>query len=152
MPLEHKFTEKQMVMYRGVFESFDADGSGAIDTDELKKAFEALGTKLSDKDVADMIKEVDEDGSGEIDFDEFLLVVARQMESVDQEDELLEAFKVFDRDGDGYIKASELFRAMKLFGEKLSEEDCEEIVKEVAAQGERKISLTAFKAMMYEDE
>ena len=55
-----------------------------------------------------MINEVDADGNGTIDFPEFLTMMARKMRDTDTEDEIKEAFKVFDKDGNGYISAAEL--------------------------------------------
>lgn len=43
-------------------------------------------------------------GNGEVDFDEFLLMMKKQMMSRDADSEMLEAFKVFDRNGDGQIR------------------------------------------------
>jgi len=53
-----------------------------------------------------MINEVDADGNGTIDFPEFLSLMARKMKDTDTEEELIEAFKVFDRDGNGLISAA----------------------------------------------
>ena len=70
-----------------------------------------------------MINEVDADGNGTIDFPEFLSLMARKMKDTDTEEELIEAFKVFDRDGNGFISAAELrhvpwLAASNLSGEK----------------------------------
>ena len=54
-----------------------------------------------------MIKDVDEDNSGEIDFQEFLLLMSNQDDMIDLEDEMLEAFKIFDNDGSGNISKEE---------------------------------------------
>ena len=50
-----------------------------------------------------MINGVDADGNGTIDFPEFSSLMARKMKDTDTEEELVEAFKVFDRDGHGFI-------------------------------------------------
>ena len=47
-------------------------------------------------------------GNGTIDFPEFLTMMARKMKDTDSEEELREAFRVFDKDGNGFISASEL--------------------------------------------
>ena len=50
-----------------------------------------------------MISEIDTDGSGVVEFDEFLMLMRRRATDTDIEEEMVEAFKVFDRDGDGLI-------------------------------------------------
>jgi len=63
-----------------------------------------------------MINEVDADGNGEIDFPEFLTMMARKMKDTDSEEEIKEAFKVFDKNGDGKISAAELRHVMTSIG------------------------------------
>ena len=52
--------------------------------------------------------EVDLDGNGTIEFPEFLEMMKQKSSEVDQESDLREAFKIFDRDKDGYIDMKEL--------------------------------------------
>ena len=47
-------------------------------------------------------------GNGEIDFDEFLGMMAKKMKETDSEEEIREAFRVFDKDGDGFLTHKEL--------------------------------------------
>ena len=44
----------------------------------------------------DMVNEVDKDGTGSIDFPEFLTMMAMKINEQNAEDEIREAFKVFD--------------------------------------------------------
>jgi calmodulin len=53
-------------------------------------------------------------GNGTIDFPEFLTMMARKMKDTDSEEEIREAFRVFDKDGNGFISAAEL-RLVKIF-------------------------------------
>ena len=46
--------------------------------------------------LQDMVNEVDKDGTGSIDFPEFLAMMAVKINDQNAEDEIREAFKVFD--------------------------------------------------------
>jgi len=54
------------------FQFYDADGSGAIDVEELKAMMATLGHDLSDEQLSIMINDVDKDGNGLIDYREFV--------------------------------------------------------------------------------
>ena len=47
-------------------------------------------------------------GNGEIDFEEFLSMMAKKMKEADSEEEIRDAFKLFDRDADGFLTLKEL--------------------------------------------
>jgi EF-hand domain pair len=57
-------------------------------------------------------------------------MMARKMKDTDSEEEIREAFKVFDKDGNGFISAAELAHVMANLGEKLSEEEVAEMIRE----------------------
>jgi hypothetical protein len=58
-------------MVRQMFETFDTDGSGEIDTQELQVLAYALGEVWDDEKVASVMNKIDKDGSNAIDFKEF---------------------------------------------------------------------------------
>ena len=49
----------------------------------------------------------------------------------DKEEEIREAFRVFDRDGTGMISAAELRHVMTNIGEKLSDQEVDEMIREI---------------------
>ena len=75
-----------------------------------------------------MINEVDVDGNGTLEFDEFCNLMSRQMKDTNQESELEERFKLFDKDGNGFIDRDELAQVMRQLGEKLSDDEIEEMI------------------------
>ena len=91
-----------------------------------------------------MINEVDADGNGTIDFPEFLTMMARKMKDTDSEEELKEAFKVFDKDGNGFISAAELRHVMTNLGEKLTDEEVDEMIREADIDGDGQINYEEF--------
>mgnify|MGYP001626640034 CR=1 FL=1 len=69
-----------------------------------------------------MIKEVDEDGNNEIDFSEFLMLMARNMQDIDEEKVIQTGFNIFDADGDGRISVHDLKNVMQSLGEQLTDD------------------------------
>lgn len=57
---------------RAVFVSYDQDGNGAIDLDELRNAMADLGEQPTETELAAMMQAIDRNGNGQIEFDEFL--------------------------------------------------------------------------------
>jgi len=92
--------------------------------------------------------QIDADGNGTIDFPEFLTMMARKMKDTDSEEEILEAFKVFDKDGNGFISAAELRHIMTNLGEKLTDEEVDEMIREADIDGDGQINYEEFVKMM----
>uniref|UniRef100_A0A3B4CZ29 Calmodulin n=1 Tax=Pygocentrus nattereri TaxID=42514 RepID=A0A3B4CZ29_PYGNA len=116
--------------FKEAFSLFDKDGDGTITTKELGTVMRSLGQNPTEAELQDMINEVDADGNGTIDFPEFLTMMARKMKDTDSEEEIREAFRVFDKDGNGYISAAELRHVMTNLGEKLTDEEVDEMIRE----------------------
>lgn len=66
--------------------------------------------------------------------------MARKLRDVDSEEEIKEAFKVFDKDGNGFISAAELRHVMTNLGEKLSDQEVEEMIREADVDGDGQIN------------
>ena len=79
-------------------------------------------------------------GNGTIDFPEFLTMMAKKMKDTDSEEELREAFKVFDKDGNGFISAAELRHVMTNLGEKLTDEEVDEMIREADLDGDGQVN------------
>ncbi|XP_057982182.1 calmodulin-like [Malania oleifera] len=106
--MAEQLTEEQIAEFKEAFSFFDKDGDGCITTKELGTVMRSLGQNPTEAALQDMINEVDADGNGTIDFPEFLNLMARKMKDTDSEEELKEAFRVFDKDQNGFISAAEL--------------------------------------------
>merc|ERR1712118_607662 len=126
-----QLTEEQIAEFKEAFSLFDKDGDGTITTKELGTVMRSLGQNPTDAELQDMVNEVDGDGNGTVDFPEFLSLMARKMKDTGTEGELIEAFKCFDRDGSGFISTAEIRHVMTNLGEKLTDEEVDEMVREV---------------------
>ena len=67
---------------------------------------------------------------------------------LDQTVEIREAFKIFDRDGNGYIDAKELKHVVTRMGEVLTTAEADEFMKEADLDGDGKLDYNEFVTMM----
>ena len=71
-------------------------------------------------------------------------MMARKMKDTDSEEEIREAFKVFDRDNNGFISAAELRHVMTSIGEKLTDDEVDEMIREADQDGDGRIDCMWF--------
>lgn len=121
-------TEEQILKFKEAFSLFDKDGDGSVSTAELGTVLRSLGVNPTASELQDMINEADADSSGTVNFPEFLTMCARTMKDTDSEEDLTKAFAVFDKDGRGVVSASELKHVMSQLGERLTDEELEEML------------------------
>ncbi|KAK0043562.1 calmodulin-2/4 [Biomphalaria glabrata] len=55
-----------------LFKKYDADNSGYLDKNELKKILEASGHKFTDQETNEILRNADKSGDGKISFEEFM--------------------------------------------------------------------------------
>ena len=67
-------------------------------------------------------------------------MMSKREKEGETDDDLLEAFRVFDRDGDGHISTTELRMVMLNIGEKMSEEEVENMIKEADEDGDGQVN------------
>ena len=65
------------------------------------------------------------------------------------EDEIRDAFRVFDREGNGFISIIDLTDVLSQLGEKLSQEEVEELIHEADIDGDGNIFYDEFIAMIF---
>ena len=111
-----------------VFEMFDQNGDGHITKKELNDSLKKLGISVSEKELGLMIEKIDVNADGRVDMEEFRALYHTLMEEREEEKEqdMKEAFNVFDRNGDGFISADELKSVLASLGLKQGRtaEDC----------------------------
>ncbi|XP_066316287.1 calmodulin-like protein 4 [Miscanthus floridulus] len=141
-------TDEQRLAFQEAFSLFDKNGDGCITMEELAAVTRSLGLDPSDQELNDMMSEVDTDGNGIIDFQEFLSLIARKMKDGDGDEELKEAFEVLDKDQNGFISPVELRTVMTNLGEKMTEEEVEQMIREADTDGDGQVNYDEFVLMM----
>ena len=75
-------------------------------------------------------------------------IMAKRGNEGNTEEELNKAFKIFDKENTGYISAAELRGVMTTLGEKLTDEEIEDLIKEADIDSDGMINYHEFVKMM----
>ncbi|XP_040583260.1 calmodulin-A [Lepeophtheirus salmonis] len=126
------------------FNLYDDDSDGVITTSQLGKILHYLGQNPTEAELQDLYLSMDTDGSGTIDLPEFIQSMAKRLARNNFEDEITEAFKVFDKDGNGLISSNELKCVMSNIGEILKDDEVEALIKEADVDGDGSINYAEF--------
>merc|ERR1712073_159968 len=134
------------------FDLFDTKKQDFLSADDLGEIMRAMGFRPTEEELVDLLHEVDEDGSGEIEFGEFCQLCATGLvEDPDLETmkkELKDAFRIYDKEGQGFI-TNDTLRA--LIGEllaPLTDEELDGIIEELDEDGSGSMDFDEFCEMM----
>merc|ERR1712097_177020 len=143
-----KLTDEQVQQIGQAFQLFDTDGSGTIETQELKIAMRALGFEPKQEEIDKMVRDVDDDGSGSVDYPEFLDMMAHKILNRDPVEEINKAFKLFDDDNTGRVTFKNLKGVAKELGERLTDEELQEMIDEADRDGDGEVNNDEFQRIM----
>ncbi|KAH7404322.1 hypothetical protein KP509_15G020800 [Ceratopteris richardii] len=105
--------KQDITKLRSQFEIMDKSKKGTISYDELKNCLKGLhGVTLADAELNHLLKSADVDNNGYLDYNEFIALTLAT-NKIEKEDQLVEAFRFFDKDNSGYITRDELENALK---------------------------------------
>lgn len=113
------------------FTMFDRDKDGLINYIELGNVLKSQGFAPTNQELLEMIADVDENEDDKINFEEFLILMHSRLKKADIENELNEAFSVYDKNGSGIISIKEFRKIMNSLGDKICEEEINEIIQKV---------------------
>lgn len=127
------------------FRALDLNSDGLLSKDELIEGYKKImNAAEAEAEVERILKTVDSNNSGHIDYSEWVTAtISRQ--SLLSKQRLETAFKMFDKDGNGFISIAEL---QSVFGSNISADVMQDLIKEVDDNGDGEISLKEFKEMM----
>mmetsp|Transcript_46194 Transcript_46194/g.122463 ORF Transcript_46194/g.122463 Transcript_46194/m.122463 type:complete len:156 (+) Transcript_46194:52-519(+) len=126
-----ELTAEQVSEFKEAFAVFDKEGDGVITLKKLGNVLRALGQNPTEAELITMLNdpELENENENEIDFPQFLSIMAEKMSDTSPEDEILEAFKVFDRSGNGFVSSAELRHVLTHLGENLDDHDIDEMIR-----------------------
>mmetsp|Transcript_42202 Transcript_42202/g.99028 ORF Transcript_42202/g.99028 Transcript_42202/m.99028 type:complete len:507 (+) Transcript_42202:77-1597(+) len=144
-----RLSDGELKSLRETFVAFDTNGDGILTINELKEGLSKLGLKEVPKDLQAVMEAVDSDASGAIDYTEFIAAMMRT-KTYQQDDLCWQAFRMFDKNGDGKISREEVREVLSggTVEEAMGLEAIEKLMREVDTNGDGEIDFEEFMAMM----
>lgn len=138
---------KEVSQLKEAFLLFDKDHDGVITLAEMQMIFDRFG-KTFLPSIADFAEVMRCNQHRNISFEQFLKMMTCKSSRNDMDDELLEAFKIFDKNSDGLISAAEMQEGLRNLGEDVSDNDMDLIFESldknkdgsISYEGQMKIS------------
>mmetsp|Transcript_87383 Transcript_87383/g.138740 ORF Transcript_87383/g.138740 Transcript_87383/m.138740 type:complete len:151 (+) Transcript_87383:79-531(+) len=140
--------KEQVQEFYDTFKLFDEDKDDRLSLKEFGTLLSSLGQNPTEQELQEWIGGDGEHDASRIDFHTFLSLMSRKLKETDTEEELIEAFKVFDRDRDGFISGGELRASMTNLGERLNDTEVDEMIREADQDGDGLINYDEFVRMM----
>ncbi|KAL3681841.1 hypothetical protein R1sor_024797 [Riccia sorocarpa] len=145
-----------------MFHAVDENQDGLICADDLRRFMGKLGQELSEEDAASMLSSVDQDKDGRVGFEEFCTLyksldgskqsslAGEEKVNDDEDEDLKEAFRLYDKNNDGYISCQELQAVLVALGipEGKSLKSCEHMIRGVDLDGNGQVDIKEFKRMI----
>lgn len=123
-------TEAEKQEIREAFDMFATDGSAYLDFSQFKVAMRALGFIPAKGEARQLIQKVCDGESNYIDFNQFQELMAQKIFARKPDDEIEQAFTLFDKDEDGAISFEDLKTITDELGENLTEQELLDMIKE----------------------
>ena len=134
-----QLTEEQISEYKEAFMPFELkDEVGVISADNLTDVLKSLGSESVI--IQDMLQEFGSKGlASRITFPEFLEFIVRWMKRYDDvEEDVLEPFKEYDTNGDGFISVDDIKAALRKAG--VEENELQEVISEAEFDSSNRVN------------
>ena len=127
-----------------LFKYLDEENLGKIKKEEIPQALRYLGIIKTKSEIDFLVDNLEND----ITFDRFCQLVDEQLKTSLTKEQLINSFDCFDPKKIGKCSANELFHALKVVGEKLSDEDIQYIQSKIEIDQNGNIDYKAFVEML----
>ena len=120
---EDRFTDLELEKFKQAFIFFDRDGDGTMACDDVPLAMRSMGALVTEKEVKTLLKKYDPDMTGTIDVNDFIACMSEVLNKDDSEQEIRNAFSVFDKDDTGMLPIEEMRHVFTRIGDPLTQEE-----------------------------
>ncbi|CAH3036212.1 unnamed protein product [Porites lobata] len=103
-----------------------------------------LGFNVNEQELQQIILNVDYDNDGVLNFEEYIQLMEQQKTVDEREDDIVQAFRVFDSESNGYIESADLRELLENMHWDISAEELKDLIISSNLQQDRKIGIEEF--------
>ena len=130
------------------FNQFDKDNDGLLYYSEFKELMKLTTSKLREADLQDLLNDSDMNENGQIKFQTYVDIINKINRKNETEEELFQAFKIFDKDNSNLISARKIMDVFTKIDDKLKEEEVLQMIKEFDVDQDGYLNFEEFCAMV----
>jgi len=134
-----------------IYNTYDPKKKGFIAIENVTEILEMMGAEFDEEELNERIAVVDKEKTGQCGFTDFIAITSQFLEDEDEEaliNELKEAFRMYDKEGEGSITTDVLQEIIRELDPKLTGADLKAIVEEVDEDGSGTVDFDEFMEMM----
>ncbi|XP_072421362.1 calmodulin-like protein 4 isoform X1 [Chiloscyllium punctatum] len=124
------FTQDEIHEFKECFSLYDKKRKSKISTGDLITVMRCLGTSPTPGEVDRHLLHHKIERNGELDFSTFLAIIHQQKQQENPQKEILEAMLMTDKQRRGFITATELRTKLTQLGEKLTNQEVDDLLQE----------------------
>ncbi|XP_055371479.1 troponin C [Condylostylus longicornis] len=145
--------EDQESVLRKAFQMFDSKKCGRIEKEKVRTILNTLGHRFDDTELDELLDAEDVEGDGKLNFESFCRVAYHFQEEDDEaiQQELKEAFRLYDKEGNGFIPTSSLKEILAALDDQLNNDQLNEMIAEIDTDGSGTVDFDEFMEMMTGD-
>ena len=148
-------TDEKQKEVKEAFDLYDKDKDSFLNFEEIECVSKCLGYTFDKIQIYNILKEHgtlknSESNEKFLSYKEMINFLSKRSQEFDMEEELIETFKNFDKDGDGKLSHKEIKYLLLTMGEQLLDEEIDELINEIDTSGEGVIHYEDFvKLLLY---
>lgn len=131
-------------VFKWAFSLLNTDADGSVAAKEFGEFIVALGKQATDSQLHVLVNECDIDGNGVIDFEEFTSCVGRRLCGNLDDEELRDAFRIYDKENTGFITIDQIRQVFLDLDEMPTDEELDDILRIYDVDADGKLSYEEF--------
>lgn len=146
--MNNSLSRDKIVEFQQNFDVYDRDKDGLVSFNELADLMNYSGCKCTESELQDLVNEAEVNERGQINKEEFISMMSKKLKESDTEDELIEAFQIFDKDNTKLISAKKLLDVFQKIDDSIKEEEVLQMIKEADIDGDGYLNFDEFVRMV----